>query len=247
MTALVGPSGSGKSTIISLIAAFHEPTEGVIRVDGVDLSTVRLDAYRTQLGRGAAGHLSVRWHDSRERGVRAARRHRRGDSGGLPHRARGRIRGRLREAIRHRRGRARRQAFRRPAAARFHRARHSGRPAHPDPGRGHLQPGFGIGGGHSGRPVIPDERPHHVCDRAPALHHPPRRPDPGGGGGPHRGARHARIALRAARPLLRSLHAPARHRRQPVPGARRRRPGRRSRRQAAAPAPAGPRPRPARC
>ena len=50
VTALVGPSGSGKSTIISLIAAFHEPTEGVVRVDGRDLSTLRLDAYRTQLG-----------------------------------------------------------------------------------------------------------------------------------------------------------------------------------------------------
>jgi subfamily B ATP-binding cassette protein MsbA len=50
VTALVGPSGSGKSTIISLIAAFHEPTGGIIRVDGTDLSTVRLDAYRTQLG-----------------------------------------------------------------------------------------------------------------------------------------------------------------------------------------------------
>ena len=50
VTALVGPSGSGKSTIISLIAAFHVPTKGTIRVDGVDLSTVRLDTYRTQLG-----------------------------------------------------------------------------------------------------------------------------------------------------------------------------------------------------
>jgi subfamily B ATP-binding cassette protein MsbA len=50
VTALVGPSGSGKSTIISLIAAFHEPTEGAVRVDGTDLSAVRLDAYRTQLG-----------------------------------------------------------------------------------------------------------------------------------------------------------------------------------------------------
>jgi ABC-type multidrug transport system fused ATPase/permease subunit len=50
VTALVGPSGSGKSTIISLIAAFHEPTAGVVLVDGIDLSTVRLDAYRTQLG-----------------------------------------------------------------------------------------------------------------------------------------------------------------------------------------------------
>ena len=50
VTALVGPSGSGKSTIISLIAAFHEPGEGSILVDGIDLNAVRLDAYRTQLG-----------------------------------------------------------------------------------------------------------------------------------------------------------------------------------------------------
>ena len=50
VTALVGPSGSGKSTIIGLIAAFYTPREGAISVDGVDLSTVRLDSYRTQLG-----------------------------------------------------------------------------------------------------------------------------------------------------------------------------------------------------
>jgi ABC-type multidrug transport system fused ATPase/permease subunit len=50
VTALVGSSGSGKSTIISLVAAFHTPNEGMITVDGIDLSTVRLDSYRTQLG-----------------------------------------------------------------------------------------------------------------------------------------------------------------------------------------------------
>jgi ABC-type multidrug transport system fused ATPase/permease subunit len=50
VTALVGPSGSGKSTIIGLIAAFHGPESGAVLVDGVDLSTVRLDSYRTQLG-----------------------------------------------------------------------------------------------------------------------------------------------------------------------------------------------------
>jgi ABC-type multidrug transport system fused ATPase/permease subunit len=50
VTALVGPSGSGKSTIIGLIAAFHGPGSGTALVDGVDLSTVRLDSYRTQLG-----------------------------------------------------------------------------------------------------------------------------------------------------------------------------------------------------
>jgi ABC-type multidrug transport system fused ATPase/permease subunit len=50
VTALVGPSGAGKSTIIGLISAFHSPTAGTVLVDGVDLSTVRLDSYRTRLG-----------------------------------------------------------------------------------------------------------------------------------------------------------------------------------------------------
>jgi ABC-type multidrug transport system fused ATPase/permease subunit len=50
VTALVGPSGSGKSTTIGLITAFHVPTQGMVLVDGVDLSTVRLDSYRTRLG-----------------------------------------------------------------------------------------------------------------------------------------------------------------------------------------------------
>jgi ABC-type multidrug transport system fused ATPase/permease subunit len=50
VTALVGSSGSGKSTIISLICAFHTPDSGQVLVDGVDLSTVRLDSYRSQLG-----------------------------------------------------------------------------------------------------------------------------------------------------------------------------------------------------
>jgi subfamily B ATP-binding cassette protein MsbA len=50
VTALVGPSGAGKSTIIGLIAAFYVPSSGRVSVDGIDLSTVKLDSYRTQLG-----------------------------------------------------------------------------------------------------------------------------------------------------------------------------------------------------
>jgi subfamily B ATP-binding cassette protein MsbA len=50
VTALVGSSGSGKSTTIGLITAFHVPTSGKVLIDGVDLSTVRLDSYRTRLG-----------------------------------------------------------------------------------------------------------------------------------------------------------------------------------------------------
>jgi subfamily B ATP-binding cassette protein MsbA len=50
VTALVGSSGSGKSTTIGLISAFYVPTKGKILVDGTDLSTIRLDSYRTRLG-----------------------------------------------------------------------------------------------------------------------------------------------------------------------------------------------------
>jgi len=50
VTALVGPSGAGKSTIIGLLAAFYVPSSGRVLVDGVNLSTVKLSSYRTQLG-----------------------------------------------------------------------------------------------------------------------------------------------------------------------------------------------------
>jgi subfamily B ATP-binding cassette protein MsbA len=50
VTALVGSSGSGKSTTIGLISAFYTATQGKILVDGIDLSAVRLDSYRTRLG-----------------------------------------------------------------------------------------------------------------------------------------------------------------------------------------------------
>jgi subfamily B ATP-binding cassette protein MsbA len=50
VTALVGSSGSGKSTIISLLCAFHTPVEGRVLVDDVDLATVDLNTFRSQLG-----------------------------------------------------------------------------------------------------------------------------------------------------------------------------------------------------
>ena len=50
VTALVGSSGSGKSTLIGLVAAFAKPTSGHIYIDDIDLSSVRLDSYRSHLG-----------------------------------------------------------------------------------------------------------------------------------------------------------------------------------------------------
>ena len=50
VTALVGSSGSGKSTVISLLCAFHTPSKGRVLIDGVDLATVNLNSFRSQLG-----------------------------------------------------------------------------------------------------------------------------------------------------------------------------------------------------
>ncbi|MCB0266853.1 MAG: ABC transporter ATP-binding protein [Calditrichaeota bacterium] len=50
VTALVGPSGSGKSTMAGLVSAFLTPDSGTVTVDGIDLSTVKLPSYRSNLG-----------------------------------------------------------------------------------------------------------------------------------------------------------------------------------------------------
>lgn len=50
VTALVGTSGSGKSTIAGMAASFLNPTKGNITVDGLDMSTITLESFRSQLG-----------------------------------------------------------------------------------------------------------------------------------------------------------------------------------------------------
>jgi ABC-type multidrug transport system fused ATPase/permease subunit len=49
-TALVGPSGAGKSTILSLIERFYDPTEGVVRLGGVDIRGLDRVELRSQIG-----------------------------------------------------------------------------------------------------------------------------------------------------------------------------------------------------
>ena len=50
VTALVGTSGSGKTTIAGLTASFLNPDSGTITIDGIDMSKVSLDSFRSQLG-----------------------------------------------------------------------------------------------------------------------------------------------------------------------------------------------------
>ncbi len=109
--------------------------------------------YRKQLGVGAAGELPVRRHHRREHRLRqpardaSTRSSRRAasptatSSSAVPAR------------LRHRRRRARHQALGRAAAARGDCPRHPGRPAHPDPRRGDLEPRQRERGDDPGRPA----------------------------------------------------------------------------------------------
>ncbi len=49
VVALVGESGGGKSTLTKLIPRFHDPTEGVVSWDGIDLRAARLDSLRAHI------------------------------------------------------------------------------------------------------------------------------------------------------------------------------------------------------
>ena len=134
VTALVGSSGSGKSTIISLICAFHSPTSGRVLVDDVDLAHVDLNTYRSQLGVVLQDSFlfdgTIRENilfsrpDASEEQFLFACRTARVDE----------FAERFPRGLRHHRGRARRKALRRSAAAAVDCARAAGRAADPDPG-----------------------------------------------------------------------------------------------------------------
>ncbi|HJV00407.1 MAG TPA: ABC transporter ATP-binding protein, partial [Burkholderiaceae bacterium] len=50
MIGLVGHSGSGKSTLVNLICRFYDVSEGAIRLDGVDIRSLPVSEYRSNIG-----------------------------------------------------------------------------------------------------------------------------------------------------------------------------------------------------
>jgi ATP-binding cassette, subfamily B, bacterial MsbA len=69
--ALVGSSGAGKSTILSLLLRFYEPEGGVIKLDGRDISTIKQNSLREQIG--MVSQETFLFHDSILNNIRYGR------------------------------------------------------------------------------------------------------------------------------------------------------------------------------
>ncbi len=50
VVALVGASGSGKTTLVSLVPRFYRPTEGQVKIDGIDIRLADRSSLRRQIG-----------------------------------------------------------------------------------------------------------------------------------------------------------------------------------------------------
>lgn len=50
VVALVGPSGAGKTTLVNLIPRFYEATQGIITIDGHDVTAITQESLREQIG-----------------------------------------------------------------------------------------------------------------------------------------------------------------------------------------------------
>ena len=206
--ALVGATGSGKTSIANLIPRFYDVDGGRVLVDGHDVRDVQLQSLRQQIGivmqetllfaDTVRANIAYGRPGATDAEIRAAARAARADE----------FIERLPERLRHRRRRARRLALRRPEAAHRHRPRPADEPAHPDPGRVHLQRRRRHRAADPAGADRADAEPHHLRHRPPPLDRPRRRPDPG----PRRlagslAARHPRAAPGDAAPLYRDTYA----------------------------------------
>ncbi len=162
-------SGSGKTTLLKLIQRLYDVNAGKILIDGQDISQVAQASLRGQIA--IVQQEPILFHRSLAENIAYAR----------PSATQEEIEHAAKLASAHdfitsqtdgldtlvgERGR---QAVGRRAAARGDRAGFPGRCAHPDPGRGDIEPRFGIGGADPAGDGTADGRPHHAGHRAPAV------------------------------------------------------------------------------
>ncbi|TVU14508.1 hypothetical protein EJB05_37982, partial [Eragrostis curvula] len=59
IVALVGSSGSGKSTAIALVQQFYDPSEGTIKIDGINIKELQLKWIRSKIGLVSQDHALI--------------------------------------------------------------------------------------------------------------------------------------------------------------------------------------------
>ena len=155
-----GPAGRAKTTISYLIPRLYDPTNGSVRIDGIDVREIEMESLANLFGYvtqesylfHASIHSNMLYGNPNATteeigGCRQGRLHTRQDNG-LPRR------------IRHSGGRTWLSAVGRRTPAPVHRPGYPARPPRADPGRGHLGPGYRQRTPGAGGPGAPDERPH---------------------------------------------------------------------------------------
>ena len=71
VVAVVGPSGAGKTTLAALLVRFYDPTEGAVRIDGVDIREYTLRSLRRQIA--MVGQETFLFNDTVEANIRYGR------------------------------------------------------------------------------------------------------------------------------------------------------------------------------
>ena len=206
VVALVGSSGSGKSTLIDLIPGFHHPDQGRVVIDGNDVTDLDLTDLRRNMG--IVTQEVILFHDSgaQQHRLRIVRCVRRGHPGGGEGGQRRRVHRQDASGVRYDHRRSGTQAVRGTAAAHQHCAGDPQEPGYPVAGRGHQRPR------HRGREAGPGshrpagEGPHDDRHRAPAVHHPERRPHLPARRGQGRADRHPHRTAGGRRPVQGTLH-----------------------------------------
>ncbi len=206
--AIVGITGAGKTTMINLIPRFYDVTSGAVLIDGLDVRNVTAESLRKQIGivlqdtflfsTTVMDNIRFGRPGASDEDVIAAAKLAYADS----------FIERLPDRLQDRAGRARQRPQPGSAPVDCHCPGCSGKSAHPDPGRGHLQCRYPHRAPDPESPGKAARRPHQLCHRPPPEHHPQRRSASGARPGQDHRARQAQRTARAQRLLLRSVHEP---------------------------------------